>query len=163
MTLHPQRHLNELLKNFSTAMMVTRAGDRSIHARPMHIAEISEDGNLYFATSLESSKLRDIENNSDVTLIFQADSIFVSLNGTAHTSTEQDLIDRLWSEAWRVWFPEGKDDPSLVILKIEPQDAEYWDNSGSKGISYTVAALKAYVTGERPAEADKGQHAKLDL
>jgi general stress protein 26 len=40
-------------------------------------------------------------------------------------------------------FPEGKDDPSLVIIKIELQDAEYWDNSGGEGVSYAMTALKA--------------------
>lgn len=163
MNVHPQRHLNDLLKSFSTAMMITRSGDRSIHGRPMHIAEISKDGELYFATSLDSGKLRDIENDPDVTLIFQGDSVFISLQGTAHLSTDPDLIDRLWSESWRVWFPEGKDDASLVILRIEPQDAEYWDNSGSEGISYAMTALKAYIKGEQAVVADPGQHAKVVL
>ncbi len=163
MIVHPQRHLNDLLKNFSTAMMITRSGDKSMHGRPMSIAEIGEGGELYFATSLDSGKLRDIELDPDVTLIFQGDSIYISLHGTAHLSTDPELIGRLWSEAWRVWFPAGKGDPSLVILKIEPQDAEYWDNSGGEGISYAMTALKAYIKGERPAEAGIGQHARLEL
>jgi general stress protein 26 len=163
MIVHPQRHLNDLLKSFSTAMMITRSGDRLMHGRPMSIAEIGEDGELYFATSLDSGNLRDIEHDPDVTLTFQGDSVFISLQGTAHLSTDPELIGRLWSEAWRVWFPEGKDDASLVILKIEPQDAEYWDNSGSEGISYAMTALKAYIKGERPVESDAGQHAKVAM
>lgn len=163
MIVHPQRHLNDLLENFSTAMLITRSGDRSIHGRPMSVAEISEDGDLCFATSLDSGKLRDIELDPDVTLIFQGDSVYISLQGTAHPSTDPALIDRLWSEAWRVWFPEGKDDPSLVILKIEPLDAEYWDNSGREGISYAMTALKACIKGKRPSDTDTAQHAKVAM
>jgi general stress protein 26 len=163
MIVHPQRHLNDLLKNFSTAMMITRSGGRSVHGRPMSVADIGEDGTLYFATSLDSGKLRDIELDPDVTLIFQGGSVYISLQGTAHLSTDPDLIGRLWSEGWRVWFPEGKNDPSLVILTIEPQDAEYWDNSGSKGIGFAMTALKAYITGVRPNEPDAAQHAKVTM
>jgi general stress protein 26 len=163
MIVHPQRHLNDLLKNFSTAMMITRSGDRSMHGRPMSIAEIGGDGGLYFATSLDSGKLRDIELDPEVTLIFQGDSVYISLQGAACLSTDPALISRLWSEAWRVWFPEGKNDPSLVILKIDPQDAEYWDNSGGEGISYAMTALKAYIKGGRPAGADALQHAKVAM
>ena len=101
--------------------------------------------------------------NAEVTLIFQGDSVYNSLQGTAHSLTDPEPIDRLWSEAWRVWFPDGKDDPSPVILKIEPQDAEYWDNSGGEGISYAMTALKAYIAGERHSNTDAAQHAKMAM
>lgn len=163
MTDKPKRYLVDLLKGFSTAMMITTSGDRSMHARPMAIAEIGEDGTLYFATSLDSGKLRDISINPEVTLIMQDGSVYVSLQGTAHLSTDPALIDRLWSEAWKVWFPEGKDDPSLVIMKIDPTDAEYWDNSGLHGVGYAMTALKAYIKGERPSETDAAQHGRVNL
>lgn len=163
MNERPKRHLVDLLKGFSTAMMITTSGDRSMHARPMAIAEIGEDGELYFATSLDSGKLRDISINPDVTLIMQDGSVYVSLQGAAHLSTDPALIDRLWSEAWKVWFPEGKKDPSLVIMKIDPTDAEYWDNSGLQGVGYAMTALKAYIKGEKPSETDAAQHAKVAM
>ncbi len=159
----PKRHLVDLLKGFSTAMMITTSGDRSMHARPMAIAEIGDDGELYFATSLDSGKLRDISINPEVTLIMQDGSVYVSLQGTANLSTDPALIDRLWSEAWKVWFPEGKDDPSLVIMKIDPQDAEYWDNSGLQGVGYAMTAVKAYIKGEKLTEIDAAQHGKVAM
>ncbi len=163
MTERPRRHLIELLKGFTTAMMITRAGDQSMHARPMSIAEIGEDGVLYFATSLDSGKLRDIEMNPAVNLILQDGSTYISLQGTAHASTDPALIDRLWSDAWKVWFPEGKDDPLLVILKIDPEDAEYWDNSGLQGAGYAMSALKAYIKGEKLTETNAAQHGKVAM
>ena len=163
MTEQPKRHLVDLLKGFSTAMMITNSGDGSMHARPMAIAETGEDGELYFATSLDSGKLRDIALNPAVALILQDSSVYISLQGIAHISTDPGLIDRLWSEAWKVWFPDGKDDPSLVIMKIDPIDAEYWDNSGLQGVGYAMTALKAYFKGERPSETNAAQHAKVTL
>jgi general stress protein 26 len=163
MTTDPRRHLKDLLEGFSTAMMITRSSDHSIHARPMAIADIDADGMLYFATSLDSGKLREIEADPKIALTLQDSSVYISILGNAHASTERALIDRLWAAPMQIWFPEGKDDPSLVILKVDPQDAEYWDNSGMNSIGYAMSALKAYVHGERPQDGTQSQHAKMSL
>jgi general stress protein 26 len=163
MTNSSRRNLQDLIEDMDVAMMVTFSGGQKPHARPMQIAEVNDNGELYFATSMDSAKLRDIETDPQVMLIMQEGSAYVSITGAAHTSTDRELIDRLWSEAWQVWFPEGKDDPNIVILRIEPEDAEYWDNSGTEGIAYAMTALKAYVKGERPSETDAAQHGKVRM
>jgi general stress protein 26 len=163
MSEHPQRHLKDLIEDFSTAMMITRLSDNSVHARPMAIAGMDDDGTLYFATSNDSGKLREIEADPSVALTMQNASVYISVMGTVHTSTDRALIDRVWSEAMHVWFPEGKDDPLLVILKVVPNSAEYWDNSGTKGLGFAVSALTAYVTGEKLAPNDAGLNAKVAL
>jgi general stress protein 26 len=163
MTTDPRRHLIDLMEGFSNAMMITRSSNHSIHARPMAIAELGADGMLYFATSLDSGKLREIEADPSIALTLQDSSVYISILGTAHISTDRALIDRLWKEPMLIWFPKGKDDPSLVILKVDPQDAEYWDNSGTNSIGYAVSALKAYVHGQRPELATESQHAKVML
>jgi hypothetical protein len=72
------------------------------------------------------------------------------------------LIDELWSEAWKVWFPGGKEDPNLCVLAIAPSSAEYWDNGGVEGFKYLYEGLKA-VLQKRTPETDDTQHAKVML
>lgn len=163
MTESKTRNLVDLLEDMDVAMMITYTGGQTPHARPMQIAEAGDDGEIFFATSLDSGKIRDIEMDPRVMLTMQEGSVYVSLTGTAHLSTDRTLIDELWSEAWQVWFPEGKDDPNIVIVRVEPEEAEYWDNSGLEGVSYAMTALKAYVKGERPSETDAAQHGKVRL
>ena len=163
MTIHPERHLKDLIADFSTAMMITHLNDNSVHARPMAIADMDVDGSLYFATSIDSGKLREIEADPKVALTMQDSSVYISVWGNASLSTDRALIDRLWSEPLKIWFPEGKEDPSLVIIKIDPEHAEYWDNSGAKGIGFAVSALTAYVRGEKLDQASPSQHAKVAL
>jgi general stress protein 26 len=158
-----QRNLEDLLEDIDVAMMITYSGGGTPHARPMQIAEAGDNGELYFATSLDSAKLRDIETDPRVMLTMQEGSVYISLTGTAHPTTDRALIGQLWSEAWQVWFPQGKDDPNIVILRVEPQEAEYWDNSGAEGVAYAMTALKAYVKGERPSETDAAQHGKVRM
>jgi len=44
-----------------------------------------------------------------------------------------------------VWFPEGKNDPNLCILRIDAREGEFWDNSGAKGMKMLYEAAKAFV------------------
>jgi general stress protein 26 len=83
---------------------------------------------------------------------------FVSLSGVASVVADPALIDQLWSESWKVWFPKGKDDPSLRIVAVEPVEAAYWDMSGTTGINYVFEMAKAYVTGKRPGADDDQRH-----
>jgi general stress protein 26 len=157
-----KQHLFELLGDFSIAMLATSAPNGSLEARPMAIAKLEKDGHAYFSTDLRSGKVAEVKNRPGVLITFQSTTKFASLSGNAEIVNDRALIHKLWHEDWRIWFPEGKDDPNLVLLKVNPTAAEYWDNSGGRGIKYLFEGLKAYVQGTRP-EADAGQNAKVRL
>ena len=79
--------------------------------------------------------------------------------GSAKIVTDRKKIDELWNPFVKVWFPEGKDDPELVLIKIAPHSAEYWDSSSSKMVVLFNMA-KALVTGE---EYNEGEYGKIKL
>lgn len=162
-TANNQRgHLYDLLKDFDTAMLVTQSADGHMHSRPMAVAEMRPDADAYFVTGIDSPKVAEINANPNVTLTFQSSNQFATLSGRATIVRDQTLIDRLYKEDWKIWFPKGKTDPSISMLKFNAQDGEYWDNSGVQGLKFVFEAAKAYVKGERPKEDEK-QHAKVDL
>lgn len=158
-----QKHLYDLLKDFDTAMLVTRSADGHMHSRPMAIAELRPDSDAYFVTSIDSPKVAEVQANPGVTLTFQSSNQYASLSGEATIVRDRALIDRLYKEAWKIWFPKGKTDPSISLLKFTAQHGEYWDNAGAEGLKYVFEAAKAYVKGERPKENDQKQHAKVTL
>ena len=163
MSAHTRReHLYDLLKDFDTAMLVTRSDDGHMHARPMAVAELRPDADAYFVTSIDSPKVAEVDTSPSVTLTFQGSSQFASLSGRASVMRDRALIDRLWKEAWKVWFPKGKTDPTIALLRFSAEDGEYWDNAGAQGLKYAFEAAKAYVKGEQP-QSDQKQHAKVDL
>lgn len=162
-TIDRKEHLYDLLKDFDTAMLLTHATDQHMHARPMGIAELRADADAYFVTGIDSPKVTELVANPDVTLTFQSSKQFAAICGRISVVRDQALIDRLWKDAWKVWFPKGKTDPTISILKFEAQHGEYWDNSGSQGLKYAFEAAKAYVTGETPQANDPKQHAKVSL
>jgi general stress protein 26 len=156
-----RQHLEELLKHFHTAMLVTHTEGAGLRARPLTLAAAHENGRLTFATSVASSKIAELERTPEVLVTLQDSRRYVSIGGTARITHDRALIDRLWSEAWKLWFPKGKDDPELCIVEVTPHDAEYWDQSGLAGVKFVLEAAKAYATGTKPKSGESSNHAKL--
>jgi general stress protein 26 len=157
-----QERLYDVIKDFDNAMLVTRGASGREHARPMHIAEIREDGDIFFATSMDSPKITEIAVNPEVVVSFQSSRQFAAVYGRAEVVKDRNLIDHLWSEAWKVWFPEGKADPTLCLIRVDGREGEYWDNAGVQGIKYAFEAAKAYMQGRTPKQDEK-QSAKVRL
>lgn len=152
--------LRELIAEFDTAMLVTHGPD-GLRSRPLAIAKKGHDPAdqvLYFSTAVDSGKVGDLQNDAEVNVSLQEKRRFVSLTGTARITRDRSLIDRLWAEDWKVWFPKGKDDPSLGILVVEPREAAYWDISGGTGLKYLFESAKAYIAGTRPPSDDDERH-----
>ena len=159
-----RERLHELVSKFSTAMLVTRTREGGMRGRPLAIAGKRNDGGLYFSTAIESPKVDELEADAHVAVTMQDGRRFVSLSGVARLVQERALIEELWAEDWKVWFPKGKDDPSLAILVIEPREAAYWDTSGTTGLRYVFEMAKAYATGTRaPSDADERHTAHVKL
>lgn len=157
-----RQHLYDLTKGFKTAMLVTREPDGRLRARPMAVAEMKPDADAYFSTSIDSPKIAEIEADPRVTITFQGRHEFATIEGTATVVRDRALIDRLWAEDWRLWFPEGKDDPTLCLLKVSAERGEYWDTSGIQGVKFLFEGVKALIQG-REAQYDAAQNAKVDL
>jgi general stress protein 26 len=157
--------LRELLSDFDSAMLVTRTAAGELRSRPMAVADVEPGGCLWFVTERHSDKLEEIAHDDHVNVAMQSKWKFVSISGRAVAVDDARKVAEVWSEAWRVWFPGGKDDPSLVLLKVQGDAGEYWDNSGTGGITYLIAAGKAYLSGTKPreVEGDPKVHGKVAM
>ncbi|NUP99252.1 MAG: pyridoxamine 5'-phosphate oxidase family protein [Armatimonadetes bacterium] len=156
-------HLLELLGKFKTGMLVTRAADGHLRARPMMIALTEQGGELWFATDIHSPKIAEIEAAPEVNLALMEGDAYLSLSGTAQVVRDPAKVAELWNEAWRVWFDGGPDDPDLVLLRFDPSDGEYWDNQGTNKLRFLVQAARAYLKGEELREGDESQHGEARL
>lgn len=154
-------HVLELLHDFETAMLVTRTADGAVHARPMSVADVEKGGTVWFVTDATSQKMVEIEQDPSVLIAFQDSRRYLTLRGDATVVRSPEKIRELWKESFKLWF-DGPDDPRLVLLKIAPRDAEYWDTTGIRGLKFAFRAAKAYLMGE-PAkkEDDPEVHGKI--
>jgi general stress protein 26 len=143
-------HLKDLLESFETAMLITRHGEK-LHGRPMSIAAIEGVSTLWFVASDHASIALELRDPR-VSITMQSKARYVALSGTAELVRDRTKIAALWSPAWRVWFPNGKDDPSLMLIRVDVVDAEFWDNAGTRGVRYAVNAVRGLLRHVVPPE-----------
>jgi general stress protein 26 len=154
----------ELLKDFSSAMLVTHSEISDFHARPMETAFVDTDCSVWFFTDRSSPKVDEIQQDRKVLLTFQRDHRqYLALSGTAEIVTDRGLMKEHWKDSFKVWFPGGVEDPALILVRVHPVRAEYWDNSGTKGLRYLFESAKALLKGTRPEVEEGKQHGKAEF
>lgn len=52
---------------------------------------------------------------------------FACIAGTITQNNDPAMIDKLWNNQVEAWFPGGKSDPNLVLIRFDIDDAELWE------------------------------------
>ena len=127
----------------------------------MATVDVDEEGNLWFMSNRQSNKNEEIKEDEKVQLIYAkgGDSHFLSVAGKAQIVKDQAKIDELWTVFAKAWFPEGKKDPDISLIKIIPEDVYYWDTVHGKMVSLLKIATSV-VTGKT---MDDGVEGKISL
>ena len=159
---HDLTKLFEKIKDVRIAMLTTFNEQHQLHSRPMATIKPDADGSLLFLTDKESAKVYELQKDSQVNLNYgdPSSSVYASVTGRASTYRDQAKIDELWSEPFKAWFPKGKEDPNIMILKVEIQQAEYWDTPSSF-LSQAYGYVRAVVTGQKSQDDDVNEHAQV--
>jgi general stress protein 26 len=152
------KKLGKLIKGIEIAMLTTRDEDGTLRSRPMQTQSQEFDGTLWFFTPASSHKVHEVDHEHQVNLSYAQpkENRYVSVSGTATLVRDRAMIDELWTPVLRAWFPKGKDDPDVALLKVDVTKAEYWD-APSSTIVKLVGFTKAVLTGQqyRPGENEK--------
>ena len=82
---------------------------------------------------------------------------FACLHGTLSPHDDRATIDRLWSKQVEAWYPRGKDDPSLLLLRYDIDSVELWEAHVS------LAGRVRMLFGADMREEEKGKHTLLTL
>jgi general stress protein 26 len=137
-----------LMKKIGFAMLVMKDGAR-LRARPMTAYPERNENAIYFLTDARRHKDEEIARNPDINLSFAdaGDQKYVSVTGTAVVSNDRAKIKQLFSTPAKAWW-NSADDPNIRVLKVTPDDAEFWDSPG-KVISYVKMAA-ALASGTHP-------------
>jgi general stress protein 26 len=154
----------QLLPSFRTAMLVTKGSEAGeLHMRPMALQGdlATFGGTLWFFTDDRSVKVREIDREPRVSLVFQNDqsSRYLQLVGSATAVTDRAKMRELYTTAIRPWFPGGLEDPHLMLIRIDVTNGTFWETPG--GMVHVLAAFtKSVVTG---TPGQSGRAGTMDL
>jgi general stress protein 26 len=148
----------DLMKKINICMLATWDG-QELHSRPMGAYVRREDNAVFFLSDARRHKDEEIRQYHKVCLTFADTSgqKYVSLAGHAEVSSDRAKIGELWGTPAKAWW-DSADDPNIRVLKVVPQEAEFWDAPGTT-VAYVKMAAAA-LTGKRP---DMGDNRKVAM
>ena len=138
----------KLLADIDICMFTTVGDGGYLVSRPLSTQAAEFDGKrVWFFTSASSPKIREIRRNKKVNVAYASKdkNVYVSVTGDARVNQDPARIDEFWSDAYKAYFPGGKDDPDVVLIEVNVHTVEYWEGPGS-WIGKSVAFLIARVT-----------------
>jgi general stress protein 26 len=124
--------LDKLIHGIDIAMLTTRLADGRLLSRPLRMQELDAEGALWFITDRNSHKAEEVRLQPQVNASFASaeHNTYVSVAGRAAVVFDKARLAQLWGPAMSVFYPKGKDDPELCLLRVQAESAEYWDGPG---------------------------------
>jgi len=141
------KQLAELIKSVGVGMLTTPSDVETMHSRPMEVLKMDQEGSLWFFTDVSADTKEAGRASMNIAFADVAHRTYVSIAGSSQIVFDPAIIEELWSPTMKAWFPGGKSDQQLALLKIDIESAEYWDSPGSKMIRIAALAVSA-VSGE---------------
>jgi len=103
------------------------------HARPMTALVEGERSPFWFFTAKDSDLARLLirypDATASATFASKGHELFASVRGSLAIDTDREVIDRLWNPFIAAWYEGGKDDPKLVLLRLDADQARIWQNA----------------------------------
>lgn len=148
----------DLMEKISICMLANWDG-AELRSRPMGAFVRRKNNAVYFLTDARHHKDDDIKQYPKVCLAFAdpGNQRFVSLSGHAEVSADRTAIKELWSTPAKAWW-DSPDDPNIRVLKVVPDDAQFWEGPGK--VVSTVKMAVAAMSGNRP---DLGDNKKVAM
>ncbi len=128
------------------------------HSRPMTALFEEERSPLWVFTSKDNGIVRKLSagNRAIATFSSKGHDLFATIHGSLKVHNDRAVIDRLWNPFVAAWY-ESKDDPNLVLLRLDAERAEIWLDGSS-----LVAGVKMLL-GVDPKQDYKGKVAEVSL
>ena len=147
------------LKSSNTGMLgIDRPG---YHSQPMTGFREEETGTIWFFTRNDTDLVRDVAGGADAMFTYGSkdQEVWACFHGRLTVDQNRAVIDKHWNPIVAAWYPEGKDDPHLTLLRFDGDDGRVWvSKKGAVGFFYEIA--KANLTKTTP---DAGGVADVDL
>lgn len=130
------------------AMLVTTEPDGRIVSRPMGVQDVADDHSIWFMTRSTGDASQDSKGGQQVNVTLGEKGFWASISGTAEVVRDDARKREYWNSATEAFFGEGAspEDPEIVLVRVQPQSAEYWDSPGA--VATVVEIVKGKVTGK---------------
>lgn len=129
--LDPKQLKTDMWKRMEDSPFVmVGPADGSTHSEPLAV-QLDKDqvDTLFFFIGKDNR----VVGKTELMLQFvsKGHDFFARLKGAGRIDNDRMLIDKLWNKRVEAWFPGGKDDPTLALLRVNIESAELWETDMS--------------------------------
>ena len=141
--------------------MLGLAGGPPRHMQPMTAFHDEDNGAIWFFTRKDNDLVRDTgDGHAAMFCLMTSSHDFITcIGGTLTQDFDREGGEQSWNPVVAAWYPEGKDDPNLTMLRLQPEDAQVWVSHGNP-IRFGWEIAKANFTKTEP---NVGESRHLDL
>jgi general stress protein 26 len=130
--------------------------DSNEHAEPMRVQLDKEaDSEFWFYTTQSNRVAKG--GRAMVQFVSKGHDVFACISGNLVPETRQEIIDKYWSKPVSAWYENGKEDPELLMLRMDLKDAEIWSADPS------IKGMFKLFTGKKVNPDEMGKHGHVPL
>lgn len=131
------------------------------HFNPMACYPDKDMGDIWFFTKKGTDLVRDAGlGQSAMFIVASKDQDFQAcIGGDLREEFDRDRLEKFWNAHVAAWYPDGKDDPQLTMLRFQPSDADVWISKAGP-VKYAFEVAKANASHSIP---DVGGKANVQL
>lgn len=160
----PAEAKDQLWKHLDTGRVcMLWATDDGHHPQPMTMFADEDNGAVWFITSAETDLAQSVAAGAPARMIFMSEKqdYQASLQGTLKIVPEKDKLDELWNVAVAAWFPHGREDPTVRLMRFDPTEAAIWASQSN----VVLVGIKILNAGLRDGHSnpDVGTHQVINL
>ncbi|RAK56820.1 pyridoxamine 5'-phosphate oxidase family protein [Phenylobacterium deserti] len=140
-------------------VMLGVVGADAQHFQPMTAFVERETNDVWFFTYKDTDLAEAAQGGASAMMTFQQDKIQACVGGRLSVQHDTERMNRYWNAHVAAWYPEGKDDPRLTMLRLNCEDAQVWITDAGP-VKYGWEVTRANATHTTP---DLGGRADLNL
>ena len=140
-TLAPLKGLAQT-EDLTTEQILTAARDTMIASKMCFLITLDETGqprtrimdpfdpepnmSVWFGTNRQTRKIKQIQNDSRVTLAYYDHQGlgYVTMTGVARLEMDPEKRQKKWKDDWKRYYPEGPGSSAFVAIEFIPSDME---------------------------------------
>ena len=152
-----EEKLWKAIEHHKTGMLGLMGSDQ--HFQPMTAFAEPQTQTIWFFTPKDSDLVEAAGSGAEAMFHFQSREVYACFDGRLSLDTDRSRIERFWNPSVAAWYPEGKDDPNLALLRFEPSEAAVWLVEGGL-VKYLLEVAKAHASNTTP---DVGERRDLNF
>lgn len=144
-------------KSLDASPFVMLELDNAPHTAAPMTAQLDKEAHsaIWFFTSRDGALAR--MGPATVTFAAKDHKLFARFSGRLVEERNRAVLEKHWSNAVAAWFPEGKDSPQVLLMRMDLGEASIWN------AQLGAMALSKMMFGVNVREEARGHHTQTTL